>query len=320
VIGGLGLVFGIILAIASKVFEVYTDPRVEQILEVLPGANCGACGMPGCGGYADAIVTAGLPTNLCAPGGGALSAKIAQIMGTDAVVTDKKIAVIHCSSGGYNNTNWKYAYQGIESCKAAVNISDGPNTCGWGCIGFNDCQKACPFDAIVVNEHGMRIIDPNKCTACGACAKACPRQLIMMIPAKRNVYIKCSSQDKGPLAKQNCGNHRPCIGCGICAKKCPVGAITVTNNLARIDYEKCINCGLCATFCPTKAIQDALAGMRKKADIIEEKCIGCTICAKNCPVGAISGEVKQLHTVDKDKCIGCEICVAKCPKKAIEMI
>lgn len=319
VIGGLGLVFGIILAIASKVFEVKVDPRVEQISEALPGANCGACGMPGCAGYADAIVHSGAAVNKCAPGGAALASIIAKIMGTNAEATERKIAVIHCSSGGFNNTNWKYAYQGIESCKSAVNIADGPNNCSWGCIGYNDCMQSCLFEAISIDQYGMRCIDPIKCTACGACVKACPRNLITLVPAHRNVYIKCSSKDKGPLAKQSCGSTHPCIGCGICAKKCPVAAITITDNLAKIDYAKCNNCGLCATVCPTKAILDLLAGTRKKAYIIDEKCIGCTICAKNCPVSAISGEVKQLHTINKDLCIGCEICVGKCPKQAIEM-
>lgn len=319
VIGGLGLVFGIILAIASKVFEVKVDPRVEQISEALPGANCGACGMPGCGGYADSIVHNGEAVNKCAPGGAALVAKIAAIMGTSAEANEPKIAFIHCSSGGKDNTNWKYAYQGIETCKSAVNIADGPNMCSFGCVGFNDCQRVCLFDAISIDEHGMRCIDPEKCTACGACVKACPRGLIELISTTKYVRINCSSKDKGPLARTSCGSTHPCIGCGICAKKCPVNAITITNNLAKIDYSLCISCGLCAAACPTKAILDPLAGCRKKAEIIPDLCIGCTICAKKCPVNAISGELKQLHTVDKDICIGCEICVSKCPKKAIEM-
>ncbi|GAB1468039.1 RnfABCDGE type electron transport complex subunit B [Candidatus Cloacimonadota bacterium] len=320
ILGTMGLIFGLVLAFAAKVFAVKLDPRVELILAALPCANCGACGKAGCAGYADAIVNEGVSVSLCAPGGPDAAAKIAKIMGTDAVAMDKKVAVYHCSSGGINNTKWKYAYQGIESCKSAVNIADGPNLCSWGCIGFNDCFAACKFDAISVDAEGMRHIDLAKCTACGACVAACPRKLITLIPINRNVSICCSSLGKNPVARQICGTEQTCIACGLCCRKCPVQAITIENNLAVIDYTKCIDCGLCATVCPTKAIVDLKAGMRKKAEIEAEKCIGCTICAKICPTKAITGEVKQVHTVDKETCIGCEQCVVKCPKKAIKML
>ncbi len=320
IVGGLGLVFGAVLAVAARFFAVEVDPRVEQIMAILPGANCGACGMPGCGGYADAIVHQDADINKCAPGGAGAMAHIATIMGKEAVASQKKIAVFHCSSGGFKNTNWKYNYEGIESCKSAVNIADGPNSCRWGCMGFNDCQRVCQFDAISIDEFGMRCVNKEKCTGCGACVKACPRKIPLLVPDKFCVFVRCSSKDKGPTAKVLCGSGHSCIGCGLCAKKCPTQAITVAANLARIDYSKCVNCGQCATVCPTKAIDDQLSGKRKKANIITGGCIGCTICAKNCPVKAITGEVKQVHVVNQELCIGCALCVEKCPKKTIEMV
>ncbi len=320
IVGALGLLYGIGLAIASVAFHVEVDPRVEKILEALPGANCGACGKPGCGGYAEAIVENGVDINLCAPGGAATAQAIAEIMGMKAGESVKKIAYIHCSCGGNDNTKIKFEYDGVPTCKSAVMVANGPNMCSYGCVGYNDCVAACPFDAFIIDENNNRTIDPDKCTACGACVRACPRHLIEIVKFDQQVKIECSNKEKGISAKNNCGTTRGCIGCGLCARACPVEAITMDGNLAVIDYDKCINCGLCATKCPTKAIEDQMAGKRKKAKIIEDKCIGCTICAKKCPVDAISGELKGVHTVDQSKCIGCEICYEKCPKKAIEMV
>ncbi|MDD4147407.1 MAG: RnfABCDGE type electron transport complex subunit B, partial [Candidatus Cloacimonetes bacterium] len=194
IIGALGLVFGLILAFASKVFEVKIDPRVEEVLSTLPGANCGACGAAGCAGYAERIVNEGEAVNKCAPGGMEVAAQIAKIMGQDTGAMEQKVAVIHCSCGGYNNTSWKYNYEGVESCKSAANIAGGPNSCSWGCMGLNDCMKACLFDAISIDANGMRVIDYSKCTGCGACVKACPRNLITLVPINRTVFIKCSSK------------------------------------------------------------------------------------------------------------------------------
>ncbi|MBC8385154.1 MAG: RnfABCDGE type electron transport complex subunit B [Candidatus Cloacimonetes bacterium] len=318
-LGILGLLYGLGLAIASKKFHVEIDPKIEKINEILPQANCGACGHPGCSAYAEAIVTKSEAINLCAPGGEKTIKDIAEIMGIKASSRERNIAVIHCQSGGFQNTFFRYKYQGIATCKAAILVTHGPNLCNFGCVFQNDCIAACKFDALHLDDNGMRIVDQDKCTGCGACAKACPRKLIEMIPISRKVHILCSSHDKGAEAKKRCGNKTACIGCGMCVKKCPVEAITMDDNLAIIDYGKCISCGECAAVCPTKAIIDPLFGKRKKAFIIEENCIGCTICAKKCPVEAITGELKKLHIVDQEKCIGCEVCVSKCPKKTIEM-
>ncbi len=318
-LGVLGLMYGLGLAFASKKFHVDVDPKIEKIIEALPSANCGACGFPGCAAYAEAVALNDEEINKCAPGGDDVIKNIADIMGKKASSAERKVAVIHCQSGGNTNTSLRYNYEGIETCKAAVLISSGPNLCNFGCVFQNDCIAACQFDAIHLDENGMRIIDNEKCTGCGACVKACPRNLIELVPISKEVHILCMSHDKGVEAKKRCGNKTACISCGICVRKCPVNAIEMQDNLAVIDYEKCIVCGLCAKACPTKAITDALAGKRKKAFIIEENCIGCTICAKKCPIDAISGELKKIHTVNAEKCIGCEICVNVCPKKTIEM-
>ena len=313
--GGLALIFGCILGYASKLFYVETDSKVDEIIEVLPGANCGACGFPGCAGYAEAIVQKDIDINLCPPGGTEVMHKLATIMGKTAIEKEKIVAVMHCSSGGFLNTNFKYKYHGINNCKAATLLSGGPNSCNYGCVFQDDCIKACQFNAISIDKAGIKTIDKDKCIGCGACVKACPRFLIELVPISKTVYVQCASKDKGIISKQNCGNKTPCIGCGICVKNCHFNALTLTNNLVKIDYTLCVNCGACSLKCPTKVMIDTKK--RGKAFIDFKECIGCTICAKKCFIGCISGELKRMHIVDQEKCIGCEICVEKCPKKAI---
>jgi len=316
VLGCLGIIFGVGLSLAAKKFHVEIDPKIQQIEEVLPGANCGSCGFPGCSSYAEAIVTKGADLNLCSPGGEEVVKKISEIMGVEASTKERKIALIHCQSGGNDNTFLKFEYKGITTCKAASLLNAGRNLCEYGCLGYNDCIRACPFDAISLDDNNMRIIDEERCTGCGKCVEACPKNIIELVPISKKVHVLCSSLDKGKAAKVKCGSKTACIACKICERKCPVQAIRVENNLAIIDYSKCVNCGICAQVCPTNSIIDTI-GKHPQPRVIEEKCIGCLICKRNCPVDAIEGERGKPHKIDEEKCIRCGICVEKCPKDAI---
>ena len=251
VLAALGAIFGLVLAFAAKAFAVEKDPREEAIAEVLPGANCGGCGFPGCGGYA-AVAAGKAPVNACAAGGAAVAAKIGEIMGVAAGDSVKKLAQVHCTGCGQNYK--KYEYVGLHDCVAASLLPGGGELgCAYGCLGLGSCEKACPFDAIHVVE-GVAQVDEDKCKSCGKCVDVCPKHIIALVPYKtrRHVAIRCSSHDKGPDVRKNCDNG--CIGCTLCAKSCPKEAISMIDNLAVIDYDKCIGCGICAQKCPRKLI------------------------------------------------------------------
>lgn len=314
-IGGMGLIFGSALAFASQKFAVETDPRTLDILDVLPGANCGGCGFPGCGGLAAAIVAGDAPVNACPVGGPDCAAKVAAIMGIEADTSAKKVARVLCK-GDCDTALERFKYEGITDCKAAAMLLGGSKACQNGCMGLGTCERACPFGAIHINNKGIAVVDPEKCVACGLCIKVCPKNVIAYVPYGQEVVVDCKNAEKGGHVKKNCGVA--CIACGICEKNCPFDAIHVVDNVARIDYEKCTSCMVCVEKCPTKAIAGDLSS-RKKAFIDEAACIGCTICKKACPVEAIEGELKEKHHILQEKCIGCGACTSKCPKKAISM-
>ena len=224
-LGFLGLLFGSCLAVASKKFAVKIDPRVETVIETLPGTNCGACGYPGCNAYAEAVVQGKVKTNLCTPGGQEVASELAKILGQEAAEVDEpKVAVVQCK-GGNNEAKQKFIYQGIEDCHAAELIDGGSKACKYGCLGYGTCVRACPFDAMAMNENGLPIVFEEKCTGCGVCVTVCPRDIMALVPVSQKVYLRCVSQDRGKKVKNVCSVG--CTGCTLCAnpKVTPSGSI-----------------------------------------------------------------------------------------------
>jgi len=230
----LGILFGVGLALASKAFAVQTDERIEEILDVLPGANCGACGYGGCRAYAEAVVD-GEKVSLCTAGAQEAADMIAEIMGVEAETAAPRRAVVHCQ-GGISNCERRADYEGEQDCRAAHITSGGPKACVYGCLGFGTCADACPFGAITMSEQRLPVIDPDKCTACGVCVRVCPRDLISLLDMRYKIYLGCSSRDSGKAVKSVCSVG--CITCGACAKKDPNGAVTMEGALPMLDYEK----------------------------------------------------------------------------------
>lgn len=255
-LGGIGLVAAIILYVASKKFAVYEDPRIAQVAEVLPQANCGGCGYPGCNGFAEACVKAGsLEGKLCPVGGQPVMEKVAGILGLSADGATPKVAVVRCN-GTCASRPKITKYDGVRSCAIMSSTYGGETGCSFGCLGGGDCVAACQFGAIRINpETGIAEVDEDKCTACGACVKACPKGIIELRNKGKNnrrVYVACMNKDKGAVTRKAC--EAGCIGCGKCVKTCPFEAITLENNLAYIDYNKCKMCRKCVDECPQGAI------------------------------------------------------------------
>ncbi|MFH1904117.1 MAG: RnfABCDGE type electron transport complex subunit B [bacterium] len=237
-LGGLGLVFGLVLGYASRKFAVRIDPKLKSIIDNLPGSNCGACGFTGCMGFARAVAD-----------GKALPDECVLMDKKETELISKTSPILLCQRTA--NQQRKFLYIGIKTCKAAMLLSGGNNSCDYGCLGFGDCAKICPFGAISLKQ-GIPVFDKDLCKMCEKCIEVCPKNIIKLVPKNQEVYVVCSNRDKGKDARAVC--KAACIGCGVCIKACPLDAITLENNLAVIDPKKCTNCGECIKKCPTKAI------------------------------------------------------------------
>jgi electron transport complex protein RnfB len=312
-LSGLGLLASLGLGLAARRFGVEVDPRVEKVERLLPGANDGGCGYPSCSAFATAVVEGEAPVGACVAGGDAIAKAVAGVMGVEAVIGEKRVAVVLCK-GGREESKTKFTYRGVEDCKAAVIVSGGDKACPHGCLGLGTCERVCPFDAVEISEGGISVVDPEKCTGCGLCVTQCPKRIIQLVPVGKRVSIVCQSKEKGSEVRKICAVG--CIACETCVRVCPFDAISMDGNLAVLDHERCRVCGLCIPRCPTQTIE-VRGEPFPRVEIMEDRCTGCGICTGVCPVDAVEGEKKEVHRVLAERCVGCLLCVDRCPKEAI---
>lgn len=237
---GLGLVTATVLAIASRVFYVEEDPRVEAVMDALPGANCGGCGYAGCEGYAVAVVNdPEIPANKCCAGGESVSIAVGELTGKTVGAAEPLRSFRRCDKV-HGEVAMRYDYQGVPSCAAAALLFEGAYACRFSCLGYGDCVEVCPFEAITVSD-GLSYINWNKCIGCGLCVPACPRNSLELIPLRSRVSIFCSTKDKLKAVMEVC--KAGCINCGKCVKKCPAGAISNKSGRIEIDHRLCLSYG-----------------------------------------------------------------------------
>lgn len=255
-LASLGVVAAVVLYAVSKKFYVYENPLIAEVEELLPGANCAGCGLPGCKAFAEMLVNTEDISNLfCPVGGNEVMKLVSEKLGKVVAEKEPTVAVLRCQ-GSCDVRPKTSEFQGPKSCAISAMIYGGETDCQYGCLGYGDCVEVCKFDAMYVDKvSGMPVIITEKCTSCGACVSACPKGIIEMRPKNKRdlkIYVACLNEDKGGIAKKACA--LACIGCAKCEEICPKGAVTMHNNLAYIDPVLCTLCRKCVDVCPTHSI------------------------------------------------------------------
>ena len=264
-LGLLTLLLAVLIVVANKKLYVYEDPRIDQVDDMLPHANCGACGYPGCRPFAEALVSGKVLPGKCTVSSDEGRKSIAEFLGVDLGAEEKRVARLACAGGQNVAVNQAY-YKGMSSCQAASLISGGGKACSWGCLGYGDCAVVCDFDAITMNEQMLPVVDINKCTACGDCVEACPKSLFSIQGLKNKLWVQCKSQEAGDDVLEVCDVG--CTACGKCAMDAPNQMIEMKFNLPVINYSKAIQNQDPIQRCPTGAIVwlDDVAGPVKGAE------------------------------------------------------
>ncbi len=248
-LGAIAFLSGVVLFLASKKFAVQENPLIDDVEALLPGANCGGCGFAGCRAFAEGLVDSNDLSRTCPVAGANVMQQIAKVLGVEMIQTDRMVARVNCRGGA--DSRREATYLGIRNCSAATIGNSVDLVCPYGCMGLGDCIRACKFDAIKL-INGLAVVDEDKCVACGACVKTCPRNLISMTPYAKRVYVACSSPEKGADVKSYCSVG--CIGCKLCEKACSYSAIEYQPFLSRVNPQNCTECMACVEKCPTKTI------------------------------------------------------------------